>query len=127
MTVKGKGLPYPKFVYTLPIPREKPIFGSLWVMRGSNCAVVHRTAGLLQFRARAGEFSPRLLVCISSEALSQAAVEGRPSKELERQAYGPSFVYDEFVASKSKFSALISSVSLVVSFLFLLFKPVSIL
>lgn len=104
--MKGRGLPYPKFVYNLPIPGQRSIVGSLWVMRGSNCAVVHRTAGLLQLRAR------------------NAVAEQRPDQDLlEKQTYGPSFVYDEFLAAKSKFSALISSVSLIVSFMLLLFKP----
>ncbi|EAU91742.1 saccharopine dehydrogenase [Coprinopsis cinerea okayama7 len=104
--IKGTPLPFPKLVYSLPIPGGNPIVGSFFVMRPSNAAIVHRTAGLIELQART----------------ARSKLHQDPKLEIQR--YGTSFAYDEFLAGPSKFSAFFSSISLIFGLLLVrLFKP----
>ncbi|TFK25673.1 saccharopine dehydrogenase [Coprinopsis marcescibilis] len=106
---KRTPLPFPQLVYNLPVPNSQTIKGSMFVMRNSNAAIVHRTAGLLDLHARE----------VRHSAL------GRPDPKLENARYGSTFVYDEFLVNSSTISSIVTSVTLIVGFLILkVFTPI---
>ena len=94
--VKGKPVPGQKFLSKMP--HHKPaVYGSLSSIAGTNKAVVQRTWGLLQSQALAAT-SPS-----PSSRFAQVEAEKRGL------AYGPDFVYEEFMYSSNAPKALFSS------------------
>ncbi|KAF6760297.1 Saccharopine dehydrogenase-domain-containing protein [Ephemerocybe angulata] len=95
------GTQSPKLLYDLVVPSVRHIVGGFWMMRQTNAWLVQRTFGLY-------------------EALGQEDIRSM----VDKMRYGPQFMYDEFMETPSKMSALITSIFLVSSFFLLQFcKP----
>ncbi|RXW25652.1 hypothetical protein EST38_g224 [Candolleomyces aberdarensis] len=110
----GRKQPGPRFIYELVIPRAKSIVGGFWVMRNTNVWLVQRTFGLLETKA------------LEVQASGTATEEEKA--EANRARYGPEFVYDEFMQTKSKLSGFLISACLVATFALLTFvRPIRIL
>ncbi|KAJ2931520.1 hypothetical protein H1R20_g5585, partial [Candolleomyces eurysporus] len=105
--VVGRKQPGPRFIYELVIPRAKSLVGGFWVMRNTNVWLVQRTFGLLEAKA--------LEVQASGTATEEEKAEANKAR------YGPDFVYDEFMQTKSKLSGFLMSVCLAATFALLTF------
>ncbi|KAJ2918003.1 hypothetical protein MD484_g2368, partial [Candolleomyces efflorescens] len=107
----GRKQPGPRFIYELVIPGAKSIIGGFWVMRNTNVWLVQRTFGLFESRAH--------------EVHASGTATEEEKAEADKARYGPDFVYDEFLQTKSKLSAFVMSACLVVTFTLLTFvRPV---
>jgi hypothetical protein len=90
-------VPRPKLLYKLPyhIPS---IYGAFFLMSSTNKSLVQRTWGLLEQQAYT-------------------------SAEKRKLAYGPRFVYDEFMQTSGIFTALVLAIGLAIGGLCLAWFP----
>ncbi|GLB37942.1 putative saccharopine dehydrogenase NADP binding domain [Lyophyllum shimeji] len=98
--VGGRGMPKFRFLYNLSIPGEPSVPGAFFGMQPTNRKLVQRTYGLLEMQARSVDAA-------GSQEAAQAA---------RRARYGPTFVYDEFLAVPSRLSAVLVSTAFAVGF-----------
>ncbi|TFK50767.1 hypothetical protein OE88DRAFT_1659822 [Heliocybe sulcata] len=97
--ITGCASPPMRLLYKLGMS-SSPMYGSLWIMGSGNRRIVQRTWGLHQL----------------------AALRGGP--EEKALAYGPDFVYDEFLAAPNRLTAIVVSLSIAAMGLALLLPPV---
>jgi hypothetical protein len=102
LTVRGRTQP-PSLFYNLT-PHSPPITGAFFLMRGANTAIVDRTWGLHEVQVRQRDQAP---------------------EHLKRLAYGPNFVYDEFIITNNAFFSLLINIATAVITFCLLMPPVS--
>ncbi|KZT27108.1 hypothetical protein NEOLEDRAFT_1131093 [Neolentinus lepideus HHB14362 ss-1] len=98
-SIIGRPSPPTRLLYKLSVP-SPPMYGSFWMMSTANRRIVERTWGLHQLAALGG---------------------GAKEKEL---AYGPDFVYDEFLSAPNRLTAIVISLSMITIGFALLLPPV---
>ncbi|KAF5317401.1 hypothetical protein D9611_003935 [Ephemerocybe angulata] len=108
--VSGGAQPKPKLLYDLVVPSVRHIVGGFWMMRQTNAWLVQRTFGLYE--------------ALGQEVHLSGICPQDIRSMVDKMRYGPQFMYDEFMETPSKMSALITSIFLVSSFFLLrFFKP----
>ena len=114
-TAIGGTRPQFRLFYDLHIPGERPTIGAFYFMQPSNRALVQRTFGLLELQALEGMLTFCLRCYISADPSTNEDNQSHSSTSLaQKERYGPTFAYDEFLVMRSKTSGFFFTLSFVI-------------